>query len=303
MGIKSPLTGVDNCIKEVAIDAAEIISIYENQFKIDVAKYFEDINELAIYVCPQTKYRFYYPNSVSGDEFYYKQMGKLDWYYNPSRWEHGKALELISKNSKVLEVGSGPGFFLRKLKDNSINYTGLELNREAIKIASDKGIEVINEMVQAHAKNTHEKYDVVCSFQVLEHISEPLEFLISSVDCLKKGGSLIIAVPNNDSYMKDNVLNSKVLNMPPHHMGLWTLDSLKSLQKYLPIKFSEVYYEPMVGGNVDIFLYNKLYKSFGGSLIPRIIWKLRIHYLLRFIIRIFKNKLRGNSMIVRFEKI
>lgn len=303
MGIKSPLTGIDNCIKEVVIDSTEIISIYKKQFNIDVTKYFEGIDELAVYECPETKYRFYYPNSVAGDEIYYKQMGMLDWYYNPSRWEHGKAFQLINKNSSVLEVGSGPGYFLERLKENQINFTGLELNREAIKIALNKGIEVKNEMVQDHSVTAYEKYDVVCSFQVLEHISEPLEFLKSSVDCLKKGGILIIAVPNNDSYFKYNVLNSKVLNMPPHHMGLWDLESLKSLQKYLPIKYLDVFYEPMVGGNVDIFLYNKLYKIFGGSLVPRIIWKIKIHYLLRKVVYFFRNKIRGNSMIVKFEKI
>jgi SAM-dependent methyltransferase len=225
-------------------------------------------------------------------------------YYNPSRWEHKIALEIINEKDNVLEVGAGSGFFLKELKKkNNKVALGLELNDKAIEEAKNIGIDLKKEFIQEHAKLHENEYDVVCSFQVLEHISHPFEFLNAQIKCLNPKGRIILGVPNNDSYMKDNKHPSKVLNMPPHHMGLWTLASLKSLENIFNIKLREVYYEPLIGGNVDIYLWNRVVKFFFGiSIFAKIIWKLKLHNILRYFLLKRANKIRGNSMLVVFEK-
>jgi SAM-dependent methyltransferase len=45
-------------------------------------------------------------------------------------------------------------------------------------------------------------YDVVCIFHVLEHVPDPLYFLIQTKQLLKKNGQVLVEVPNYDDYMK-----------------------------------------------------------------------------------------------------
>ncbi|MBA3663506.1 MAG: class I SAM-dependent methyltransferase [Bacteroidetes bacterium] len=301
--ILSPITFTKNTIEIGRIESREIIDIYTKHFNMDVSRYFEGLREVRILKCLDTQYVFYYPFTTEGDEAYYQILGQYNWYYNPSRWEHVKAVEQIGKKDFVLEVGAGTGFFLNELKKRNINSVGLELNGKAIEDARKIKISLQKELVQQHAEFNPNKYDVVCSFQVLEHISQPFGFIEAQIKCLKPNGKLIIGVPNNNSYMKDNKMYNKVLNMPPHHMGLWTYDSLKSLENIFDIKLIEVYYEPLIGGNVDVYMWNKVNRFFLGlSFFTKVVWKLRIHEIIRYFLNKKQNKIRGNSMLAVFEK-
>jgi 2-polyprenyl-3-methyl-5-hydroxy-6-metoxy-1,4-benzoquinol methylase len=68
-------------------------------------------------------------------------------------------------------------------------------------------------------------YDAVCLFQVLEHMHDISGFFKHVRAFIKPQGKLIISVPNNNPYL---YVNDKLhtLNLPPHHMGLWTGSSL-----------------------------------------------------------------------------
>jgi hypothetical protein len=55
--------------------------------------------------------------------------------------------------------------------------------------------------------------------------------LEDSLKALKKGGKLIIGVPNNEPYFKSYDKYS-TLNLPPHHMGLW---NIKVFEKIAPL--------------------------------------------------------------------
>ena len=78
--------------------------------------------------------------------------------------------------------------------------------------------------------NEHaEFYDVVCSFQVLEHIDDTRRFIYDSLRCLKPGGRLIQSVPNEGSFL--GCQSNNILNMPPHHATRWTTNALSYVAK------------------------------------------------------------------------
>ncbi|MFN7948478.1 MAG: class I SAM-dependent methyltransferase [Blastocatellia bacterium] len=301
--ILSPLTSTANITNIGKINTNEIINIYRKHYEMDISAYFSNTSEILILKCLDTGYVFYYPFTTEGTEEYYARMSKFNWYYNPSRWEHTKALELITPSSTVLEIGSGRGHFIKELRNRHINSVGLELNGEAINEAATSGITILNETIQDHSITNIGKYDIACSFQVLEHISQPLAFLEAALKCLRIGGKLIIGVPNNDSYIRSNKMYNKVLNMPPHHMGLWNLNSLQSLESLLDINLEAVYYEPLVDGNIHVYLWNKIDTLFFGlPLATKIIWKLSIHKVLAALLSLFSNHINGNSMLAVFTK-
>ena len=239
---ESPLTGSTNVALDKIIDSKDLISRYKINFDLDVSSYFKGKPHVFIFRCLDTGFRFYYPYGIDGNALFYAHFQKFDWYYMPWKWEHECVKEKVSSIDKVLEIGCGPASFVKKLTQENIECTGLELNKDAVQMGRKEGLNVFNESIQQHAINHRGEYDVVCSFQVMEHIEQIREVLNSSIDCLKVGGKLFISVPNNNSFLGLDHLN--VLNQPPHHMGLWDRKSLYHLQRFFPLRLDDLFLEP-----------------------------------------------------------
>lgn len=206
--------------------------IYKNSLDIDISKGLEHDADIKFYHCENCSLDFFEPKFAGDGSFYEELQRKRKVYYSPDRKEFESASEFIQENESVLEVGSGSGFFVQKIKTN--NYVGLEFNDEAIKKASEKGIKLIKQNIEKYAENTQEKFDVVCSFHVLEHVQNPREFLKASISKLNPKGKLIIAVPCNDSALTSN--HNHVLNLPPHHITRWKISSLIRLVDLFDLK-------------------------------------------------------------------
>lgn len=250
--ILSPLT-LSEKVRE--IETFDVNQIIDNYLKINVnvSNYFKNLNVVSLYECIETGYRFYHPFTTIGDDVFYEDLSQNRPNYYSSRWEHKRALNFIDKRDLILEIGSGFGLFIEFLNSNSINnVTGLELNPLAVKKCQELGLNVNQILIQEQAINYFETYDVVCYFQVLEHITEVKSFIQSSLDTLKKGGRLIIGVPNNNPYI---FISDKfhTLNLPPHHAGLWNKKSLKALEKKFPVLLEKLEFEPLEN-TYDYFL-------------------------------------------------
>jgi 2-polyprenyl-3-methyl-5-hydroxy-6-metoxy-1,4-benzoquinol methylase len=75
-----------------------------------------------------------------------------------------------------LEVGCGFGWFLQKLLDRNVRCAGLEFNPRAVETAASNGLQVYPETISDHVRNNPDKYNVVCAFQILEHIGAAGDF-------------------------------------------------------------------------------------------------------------------------------
>lgn len=309
--IKSPLTGKKNTRLLNQIDCQKIILKYKELLEIDVSSFFKGIENICLYECLDTKYRFFYPYTSEGNAKFYEDLQKNEWYYMPWKWEHKQAKKLINKSQKVLEIGCAQGNFLQKISSElEVEATGIELNTEAVKIGKKNGLNIYNEMIDVHSTKKKEYYDTICMFEVLEHISDVKSFLNETLKCLKKGGQLIIAVPNNDSFIKyDNENN--ILNLPPHHMGHWKKNSLKSLCKLFNLKLTSTLYEPIqeyhkqwhnnIINNRLTNLKNKEFIQQIYKLLPSFL-KWRFNILLKKIIILITSK-KGHTILCSFTKL
>jgi SAM-dependent methyltransferase len=244
MSILSPLTGSTNVRKVKDVPSKSIINFYEENLKVDISKYFKGLENISIYECLDSGYKFYYPFTLAGNGEFYEQLQKHPWYYMDWKWEHQKALEVLGGAKNLLEIGCGRGEFIEKVQKSGISCIGLELNEDAAVEGNKKGVKILNESIEEYSKSHQNEFDVVCSFQVVEHISNVGEFIKASIDCLKPGGKLIICVPNNDSVLY-KIGMEIYLNMPPHHMGMWDTNSLIKLPRFFPIEVDSVYLEPL----------------------------------------------------------
>jgi SAM-dependent methyltransferase len=220
-----------------------IIDAYR-RFNVDVSGYFTDIPTVDVYECVQTGYRFYHPLRLAGGEDLYRQLETISWYYMDWKWEHQVALDHLAANSRVLEVGCARGGFLRQCHRQGHEVMGLELNAEALSHAISAGLNVAHMTIEDFAKAKRPSFDAVCSFQVLEHIPDCHCFIKHCLAALKPGGRLILSVPNNDAFMlkSDPV---QTLNMPPHHMGLWTPNAMVSLGFLFEMQLEKLEFEPL----------------------------------------------------------
>lgn len=241
MKILSPITNSETILK-ANIPVNKIAEKY-NEIGIDVKPFFNGVDVIKIYECPDTKFRFYYP-FVEGDEPFYDKLQKLDIYYLDWKWENEIALNFIGENSKVLDVGCGEGFFLERIiQEKNCDVTGLESNQKAIDKCTSKGITALKISIQDFSNENVENFDVVCLFQVLEHIVNVKDFLDSITNVMKKGSTLIIGVPNNKPYIFYRDM-FHTLNLPPHHISLWNRDSLTAITNYFALELLSIVEEP-----------------------------------------------------------
>lgn len=290
------------------IDSELIIGRYKD-FGVDVCRFLDGVEHVGIYECPLTKYRFYHPPSLAGDAAFYEELQRTrETYYPEGKLEFDIALAKLSKGERVLEVGCGSGLFLEMLGAKGIAGVGLEFNDLAIEKCLAKELDVRKESIADHAHTNASQYDAVVSFQVLEHITDVADFIRDQLTCLKPGGKLIFAVPDNSPYHK-NFRIYLTFNLPPHHMGLWNAESFANLEKLFPITLGSVEYDDdyssfpnYVYHCGDLFLtrFPRLYNS-------RILRNALIVGMLPFTIPVvlskkLKGQLRPHSIIVTFTK-
>lgn len=285
--IVCPLSKSQNINKILEIDSALIINKYKNEINIDVNRFFKDYNSISLYKCLDCGYKFYYPFTSIGDKDFYEDLSKNRPNYYSNRWEHRKALKFIESDKMVLEIGSGFGAFLKLLIENKIEAKGLELNSHAVLKCLEEGLDVKQKLIQEEAETSKSVYDVVCSFQVLEHIKDVHSFIEASIEVLNKNGKLIIGVPNNNPFL---FINDKyhTLNLPPHHAGLWDKNSLKALEKIFSLKLVNIEFEPLEV-SYDYFLNHQINNTsnillkkiliYLKKIMPRLLKKLICHFV------------------------
>lgn len=214
-----------------------IVELYKNELNIDVISEFGDIQFINAFKCNHCELIFFDPIISGSEQFYEKLQHLASSYYSGSRPEFFEALKFINEKDKVLEIGAGSACFAEKL--NTIHYVGLEYNQEAIEKAKRKGINLKKESIEEFSNNNFEKFDVVCSFHVLEHVANPYTYIESCLKTLKKGGKFICAVPCSDSFYTSN--HNHVLNILPHHITRWSLNTFKFISNKFDLDIDSLY--------------------------------------------------------------
>ncbi|TVQ76256.1 MAG: methyltransferase domain-containing protein [Flavobacteriales bacterium] len=301
MKISSPLIEGAEAFVVDRIPSQDVQAWY-SQIGIDVKPYFKNTDTVYIAECVQSGYRFYAPRELMGQGSFYKQLSDAqgEKYYPKARWEHLKALQYFKSNDKVLEIGPGHLAFAQLLKESGVtDITGLEINPTSFNLAESLGVNLLDQTVAEHAEEIQQQYDVVCSFQVLEHVYDVGEFIKACTILLKPGGTLIIAVPNNDSFIQGENL---AFNAPPHHMGLWTERVLVGLTNYFPLTFRTLWREPLRTTEVNRWMHWKEQGLVSSRFMRVVLYRFGLRYLVIGVVKLFRKNMRGQSMLAIFCK-
>lgn len=214
------------------LPASHLVGMYREKCGVDVSAWLPETLEL--YECDSTGYRFWRPESVAGDEAFYRELSAA-WpnYYRDWRWEYDKVLPYLKATDSILEIGCGRGYFLKAAEAHVASAKGIEFNREAIanKVCGSP-------VIAARVEDLSEQFDAICSFQVLEHVVDPASFLSASIAGLKDGGLLLISTPNYEN--RTFAAMGDCFDMPPHHVGHFTEAVYQRVAKKMGVKLIAV---------------------------------------------------------------
>ena len=162
--------------------------------------------------------------------------------------------KLNLKKGTLLDIGAGTGDFLFAARERGWSVEGVEVNEAARTLAHKKGIA---------AKKTLEdfqdsKFDVVTLWHVLEHLPN-LNQTISKIESLvQPGGTLLIAVPNFNSYDAGYYKEYWAAFDVPRH--LWHF-SKESMYQLFSSNLKLVNIKPLIFDAFYVSLLSEKYKT------------------------------------------
>jgi SAM-dependent methyltransferase len=230
------------------VAVSDLCAEYGRQLRVNVRDEFDhglvnlDLNE-----CLCCGLQFFHP-LIAGSGNFYSDLSASPVYYSNSRWEFSEAFRWIGGQTRVIDVGCGDGHFLSLIPHQ--NKIGLEYNPAAVAKARARGLDVRSAKLTDLPDGSA---DVITFFQVLEHVVNPLDMLRQAVRVLRASGFLLVAVPNNDSFIGRAI--QQPLNSSPHHPLRWTERALNYVPELLPVVLSELINEPLAGD--QLFLYRR----------------------------------------------
>ena len=207
----------------------------------------EDRGKYSILFCNQCNLRFSEPMKEGGKEFYHSRSYQVKSPEKDWRYKLLFSLVNIDKSQKVLDIGCGRGDFLLLVKEKGAKLFGIDIDKEAIILAKNRL--KVTEIKVLSWDNLGEDgmwkgFDLITSFDILEHVSSPIRFLNTVKTILNPGGLICITVPRWDRDPK--VFDSEV-DYPPHHLTIWTSNALKIALKKSGFRDIKIIEKPLMG--------------------------------------------------------
>lgn len=190
------------------------------------------------------------PSTEAVNQFYetqFYQEEKPDYFENAKRdetwhqWHFKRKLSLIDPHLKetgleksLLDIGSGPGIFLRFLLDRKWQALGVEPSPAAVKFTQEQGCDVVCSCLDdALVDRFQNEYSVLHLANVLEHVIDPKAVLERCYKLLPERGLLYLQVPNDYNQLQQTAQQTTVIDSwwvaPKHHINYFNFESLANL--------------------------------------------------------------------------
>ncbi len=155
--------------------------------------------------CPSCQFIFLNPRPTADSIFRFYQeylpeggpsIESWDKMMKPVFHRAAHLLKQYRRNGRLLDVGTGFGFFLDEMKKRGWETTGVEISQKAIDYARDVlGLTILRGPLEK-ADFPDNDFDAVTAFYVIEHLSHPMAFLRECHRILRPGGLLLLRYPH-----------------------------------------------------------------------------------------------------------
>lgn len=216
-----------------------------------VAEHMAQSSFTQLYRCNKCRLGVFLPQIIGTPRFYIEAynldgaQAESDFTYSARKWDFVEGLSGLRAGNRILEVGCGPGHFLRLAAEAGCSVVGVEFNDAAAQAARHLGFRV--HATLEHALAAGEQFDWVFAFHVLEHVADPIAFLGLLRRLMKPNGRIGIAVPNQDGPVR--FIEPCVQDMPPHHATRWSRTTFRHAAQRVDLSIVRVAREPLTEEN------------------------------------------------------
>lgn len=140
--------------------------------------------------------------------------------------ERGKSIE------SLIDVGAGYGIFLDEWRRQfpKVKALAVEPSESLVRECRQKGLEVV-EAIAENVVGHDNSADLVVCFEVLEHVYEPLSFVLHLKKLARPGGLVFISTLGIDGFDLQVLGDKSSQISPPHHINFLSVMGFEQLFK------------------------------------------------------------------------
>lgn len=147
------------------------------------------------------------------------------------------------RDRRLLEIGSGPGYFLKTGKEMDWDVLGFEPSNQAFEYSQKFGVKVINKFFDEKSIKEYGKFNVIYMNTVIEHLPDPVSIIKIAKNTLESNGIICIISPNDYNPLQNILRNNLGYNpwwvAPPQHINYFNFKSIKNILKRLGFEIVE----------------------------------------------------------------
>lgn len=151
---------------------------------------------------------------------------------------------------KFLDVGCSWGFLVNEAKKEGFDSYGIDLNEnDMVEGRSRYGINLKSEFLKNYDEDN---FDVITSFNVIEHISDPLSMLEEKIKRLRDDGVIVIGTHDVDceAHVAEKIHWKHII--PNEHLYFFSGETLERLASSVGLYMSH-FHKPIVNGFTAYF--------------------------------------------------
>jgi 2-polyprenyl-3-methyl-5-hydroxy-6-metoxy-1,4-benzoquinol methylase len=228
------------------------------------------------YRCNQCDVEFWTPLAMPSASYYENFAAEYDEFHQagekPLKWWHKTFYKTFPKTAipgTMLDIGCADGRFLKHMKTLGWQIYGLDIDSKSVNIARNhcETERIFNYNVEEFIQHYPElKFDLVTFFEVMEHQTDPQEFIRCVKKLLRPNGFIAGSVPNRNRYIVDVRFSPDI---PPHHFTLWSKKTLLEFFKrndITSVEFRQTRYEPIILNQLIMRLFYTKINKFKSDL-------------------------------------
>lgn len=179
------------------------------------------------------------------EKLYKKSKYTYGEYENDLNQTYGRYLrrfiKVIPAKNRLLEIGCGNGFFLKEAKRIGFKEVwGVEPGKEIVKKADVNVRKQIIVDIFKKGQFKRNYFDIICMFQVLDHLTDP-NFVLQECHRILKPGGCLLCINHNVDAMSAKIMGEKSPIFDIEHTFLYNKQTLLKLFRNNNFIVSEVF--------------------------------------------------------------
>ncbi len=160
----------------------------------------------------------------------------------------------LKEDSRVVDIGSNDGVFLKPLQDKGIKAVGIEPASNLAELANKQNLYTINsyfdELTAKKILKEFGKVDIVTAFNVFAHSDHLKNITLNAFNILKDEGTFIIEVQSLSEMLEKNLFD----NVYHEHVNYWSLSNLVNFFNSLDLVVNDFEKVDTHGGSLRVYV-------------------------------------------------